>query len=437
MIELRDYQLDLLDRVRNALDGGPDARVMLQLPTGGGKTRVAGELLSGWLQDRRKAVWLTHRKELAAQTEGMLREAGVTATSNMEWTPRSDAPTLLNGVVILMAQTVSRRNARKSVWSGYDSDDLLVIDEAHHATADGWARAISQWPGPVVGMTATPWRLSEREGFDRLFNDLYCGPQTSALQSNKWLCQSRVLSPPEEDLIHGGQVDTTGDFSESGIELANENRDIWTAGALRFWRKHGGNRQTVIYAVSVKHAKNLANMFNVAGIPAGLLLGDTSTDERARLIDRFQNRNIRALVNVAVATEGFDLPDAACVVLTRPTMSLSLYLQMVGRGLRPKKDDSYCVILDMAGNSLRHGLPEEDREWSLLPRGQQPSGEAPLVRCPKCEGMSPAGAQQCDHCGASFGETCGRCGAWRAWKRWSGKNTCGYNHDLDLRPMPL
>ena len=430
MIMLRDYQLALLDRVRNALDNTPGARVMLQLPTGGGKTRIAGELLSGWLQDRRKAVWLTHRNELASQTEGMLREAGVTATANMHWTPRTDAPTLLNGVVILMAQTVSRRNARKNVWNGYNGNDLLIIDEAHHATARGWARAINQWPGPVVGMTATPWRLSEKEGFDHLFNDLYCGPQAAAIQSDKWLCQSRILSPPEGDRIQGGQIDDTGDFSESGIELANEDREIWTAGALRFWKKHGENRQTLIYAVSVKHAKNLASVFNVAGIPAGLLLGDTPTEERTKLIDQFQNGNIRTLVNVAVATEGFDLPDAACVVLTRPTMSLSLYLQMVGRGLRPKQDDGDCVILDMAGNSLRHGLPDEEREWSLEPRGVQPSGEAPLVRCPKCEGMSPASAQQCHHCGAHFGETCDRCGAWRAWKRWSQKTICSEDHDV-------
>ena len=430
MTTLRDYQQDLLDRVRNTLASAQNTRVMLQLPTGGGKTRIAGELLAAWPHNGRKAVWLTHRKELAAQTEGMLLETGVTATANMQWKPRTDAPTLINGVVILMAQTVSLRSRRKSVWDGYNHTDLLIIDEAHHATARGWARAINQWPGPVLGMTATPWRLSEREGFHHLFSDLHCGPQVAALQSDKWLCRSQVLSPPGEDRIQGGQVDTNGDFSESGIELANEDRDIWTAGALRFWKKHGENRQTVIYAVSVRHAQNLANMFNVAGIPAGLLLGDTPTEERARLIDHFQNRKIRALVNVAVATEGFDLPDAACVVLTRPTMSLSLYLQMVGRGLRPKHGDGDCVVLDLAGNSLRHGLPEEDREWSLRPRGQQPSGEAPLVRCPKCEGMSPASTHHCKHCGMSFGEPCDRCGAWRAWERWSGKNVCGYSHDL-------
>ncbi len=404
---------------------------MLQLPTGGGKTRIAGELLSGWLIDGRKAVWMTHRKELATQTEGMLSEAGVSATANMRWVPRASAPVLVNGVVILMAQTVSRRTARGNVWGGYRRNDLMIIDEAHHATADGWARAIRRWPGPVLGMTATPWRLSVKEGFDHLFRDLHCGPQVANLQSNTWLCKARVLSPPEEEQVRGGQVDRTGDYSESGIRLANEDRDIWTAGVLRFWQEHGEHRQTIVYAVSVKHAQNLNAVFNDAGIPTGVLLGDTPTAARAELIDQFQNLTIRVLVNVAVATEGFDLPDAACVVLMRPTLSLSLYLQMVGRGLRPKQNDGDCVILDLAGNSLRHGLPDEDRSWSLRPREEKrPPGEFPTVWCADCEHLSHAGSHQCGNCGAPFGEQCGRCGAWRAWKRWSAKTNCGEEHEL-------
>ena len=428
-MELRDYQNELLERVRRVLLESQGSRVMMQLPTGGGKTRIAGELLSIWLKDGRKAVWLTHRRELAAQTEGMLQQDGVKATSNMRWEPHTNAPRLVNGVVILMAQTVSRRTAAAEVWNGYDCRDLMIIDEAHHATADGWARAMRQWPGPVLGMTATPWRLSQSEGFDRLFKELHCGPQVKALQLDGRLCRTRVLTPPEEGRIEGGQLDYTGDYTESGIERANEKRDVWTAGALRYWQKHGENRQTVVYAVSVDHASNLANVFNYVGIPAGALLADTPGAERAELIGKFLSGDLKALINVAVATEGFDLPAAACVLMTRPTMSLALYLQMVGRGLRHKQDGGDCVVLDLAGNSLRHGLPEEDREWSLRPRGEQPSGDAPLVRCEGCEALSPASSHQCSNCEGAFGESCRRCGAWRAWKRWTRKDTCDQYHE--------
>ena len=428
MIELRDYQKDLLERVRDSL-ASPSAKIMLQLPTGGGKTLIAGMLLSGWLNDGRKAVWLTHRKELADQTKVMLGEAGVPAATNISWD--AVAPTIANGVVILMAQTVSRRNITANVWGGYTHTDLMIIDEAHHATADGWERAIRQWPGPVLGMTATPWRLSVREGFDHLFDSLLAGPQVADLQQDGWLCNSRVVLPGGEQLIQGGPVNNLGDYSERGIELANEDRDVWTAGAFRFWQEHCADRQTVVYAVSVAHAHRLRHIFNEAGIPVGVLLGDTPNEERGRLIESFKDGTKKALINVAVATEGFDLPDAACVVLTRPTKRLSLYLQMVGRGLRQKQNDEDCIILDLAGNSLLHGLPGENRQWSLQPRGEQPSGGSPVVlRCPECESVSPAGSHECTACGAPFGEHCGRCGAWRTWKRWSRKTECGQAHDL-------
>ena len=420
MIELRDYQQDLLAQAQGAL-ADPAAGIMLQLPTGGGKTCIAATLLSAWLQNGRKAVWLTHRRELAGQTEEMLQEAGVPASANILWTPHTSAPAIVNGAVILMAQTVSRRSAAAvdNVWRDYDYNDLLIIDEAHHATAGGWTRAISQWPGPVLGMTATPWRLARNEGFEHLFRQLHCGPSVAELQADGWLCKARVIAPPEEEQIVGGQLEA-GDYSEAGIEQANRDRDLWTAGAFHFWQKHGENRQTIIYAVSVGHARNLANVFQDAGIATGLLLGDTPDSERAELLYQFRYGGLRVLVNVAVATEGFDLPDAACVALTRPTLSLALYLQMVGRGLRPKEDAGNCLVLDLAGNSRRHGLPDMEHQWSLQPRGAPTAGEEPpVIRCPQCEELSPAASQQCRNCGAPFGELCHRCGAWRPWARWS------------------
>ncbi len=286
MLQLRPYQHDLLRRVQDALASNPYARLMLQLPTGGGKTVIAGALLAEWLQNGRKAVWLTHRKELAEQTWGMLTAAGVSAITDVNWTPGEDAPAMAGGIVILMAQTVGRRTARREVWNRYDGNDLLVIDEAHHAAADGWTRAMRQWLGPIVGMTATPWRLSEKEGFDHLFGDLLCGPQTADLQAleKPALCQAQVFIPPPEQRIAGGAVDLTGDYTEAGIERANRDRpDIMTAGALAFWQKHADGRPTIAYAVSVEHAHNLAAVFNEANIPAAVILGDTNREERDKL----------------------------------------------------------------------------------------------------------------------------------------------------------
>ena len=430
MAELRYYQQQLLEQAEAGLIPGK-ARVMLQLPTGGGKTHIAGELLRRWLHNGRKAVWLTHRTELADQTCGMLADAGVSAISLKTWESGNDAPSVPNGVVILMAQTVGRRTSRMQIWGKYRSDDLLVIDEAHHATADGWERAIDQWPGRVVGLTATPWRLSVREGFDHLFSKLHCGPQVSELQGDGWLCQARVLMPKPDEVIRGGAINAIGEYSESGITQANRDRpDVMTAGALRFWQFHAAERQTVVYAISQDHARNLTAVFNDAGIPAAVMLSDTLPQDRANAIKSFGNGTLRVLVNVAVATEGFDLPDASCVVITRPTMSLALYLQMVGRGLRPKANGGDCLILDLAGNAKIHGLPEDERQWSLEPRGNSPSGKAPVIRCENCDGVSPAASHVCIFCQSPFGKDCLRCGQWRAWQRWSYETRCGEQHEL-------
>ena len=176
------------------------------------------------------------------------------------------------------------------------------------------------------------------------------------------------------------------------------------------------------------HAHNLTAVFNDAGIPAAVILGDSKREERDKAIGGFRDGTIKVLVNVIVATEGFDLPDASCIAIARPTMSLALYLQMVGRGLRPK--DANCLILDFAANSVTHGLPEEDRKWSLKPRGELFSGEAPVVWCPECETVSPAASHHCRNCGYAFGKDCGRCGKWRAWKRWRFEDFCGDAHQL-------
>lgn len=429
-MELRPYQRKLLQQVQDALASNPEVRLMMQLPTGGGKTIIAGALLKDWLAGgRHKAVWLTHRKELTKQTQKMLTEAGVSAITNVKWTPGEGAPAMAGGVVILMAQKVSLQTARREVWNQYRSTDLMIVDEAHHAAAKGWERAIRQWPGPVVGMTATPWRLSEKEGFDHIFDELLCGLQVAELQKLGSLCKSQVLLPPPKQRILGGAVDLTGDYTESGIDQANRDRpNIMTAGALQFWREHASNRKTIAYAVSKKHARNLTSVFNDAGVPAAVLLSETPRAERDAAIDGFKNGRVQVLVNVLIATEGFDLPDASCILIARPTMSLAIYLQMVGRGLRPKPDGGDCIILDLAGNSVRHGLPEEKREWSLQPRGKATDGDAPIVWCEKCLTASPAASHHCRECGEAFGKDCDRCGKWRAWLRWEYEHHCGDRH---------
>ena len=442
MVKLRPYQEKLLQGAEEALSA-PDARVMLQLPTGGGKTRIAAALLAGWVRGGGKAAWLTHRRELSDQTRNELNKSGVHATNTLDWEFYDLAPAKSGGVVVLMAQTVSRRNKRfYGLWDEYGPEDLLIIDEAHHATAPGWERAICQWPGRVIGLTATPWRLEKNLGFDHLFDRLILGPQISELQEKGYLAYAQVVRPDDDELILGGSPPRNGDYREEEIERLNNTRHIWTGGTLEYWQKHADGRQTIVYAVSVGHAKNLVEVFNKADIPAGVILGDPKQkDERDWNIKQFAQDKLKVLVNVAVATEGVDLPNASCIVLARPTMSLALYLQMVGRGLRLKPDDAAytdCLILDLAGNVDTHGFPDEEQEWLLEPHPwQSESNPPPKVRCPDCERVSPAASHNCQHCESPFGKICPRCVEWRAWKRWSAEDYCGVKHDLVCNPCHL
>ena len=173
----------------------------------------------------------------------MLSDSGVTAATNIGWGPDKSAPSMINGVVILMAQKVSRLVKRNDIWADYSSEDIMIIDEAHHAAAEGYSKAMQLWRGPVIGLTATPWRLSKKEGFDHLFEQLLRGPQIQELQNSGYLCKVGVMTPGEDGRISGGVVEQTGDYSEAGIESANANSDIWTAGAVEFWRKHGAYRE--------------------------------------------------------------------------------------------------------------------------------------------------------------------------------------------------
>ena len=427
MPTLRPYQRDLIERGQEAL-ARERARVLLQLPTGAGKTVVGGALVWRWLMDqpRAQAAWLTHRVELSAQTEARLRNdfSLKVESSSVHWNTGTPAPAVSGGVRLLQAQTVARRIAEpKPVWHAYGPEDLLIVDEAHHAAAVGWETAISQWPGRVVGLTATPWRLSANQGFDHIFDVLICGPQIPELQREGYLAHSCTFTPPLEDRIIGGVVGVAGDFTEVGIERSNAPM-VMTTKAIQYWERMARDRSTIVYAVSTGHAHNLVEEFAKTNVPVAVLLSETPADERERAIEGFRIGTIQVLVNVMVATEGFDLPDASCVVITRPTKSLALFLQMVGRALRPKADGGDCLILDLTGISEIHGTPETVREWQLSARGETVHGDPPVIRCWRCGFMAHPTYHSCPRCDSDMGRSCPRCGRFRLWQRWSQQDVC-------------
>ena len=409
MATLRQYQRELVESVISAWDGGARA-VMMQLPTGGGKTLVAAEIAQRGRRSQDggrggRVVVITHRRELEAQTKAAFIQLGL-------------PPTLVDTV-----HPVRGRNL--DIAAASTERDILIVDEAHHSTASTWRTSIERWRGRVLGLTATPWRLSLKEGFDHLYDALTVGAQPLDLVDGGYLAPIRVITDP---VIRGAGKNSTGDYSAAATMRRNQN-DVLIENAVDWLQELGlTDERTIAYCIGIEHAKGLAAAANEAGIPSGVVFGasDQPPEERDATIAAFGRGDIRLIANCEVVTEGFDLPEASICLMLRPTESLTLYLQMVGRVRRPLPGKT-AILLDSTDNTERLGLPDKEREWTLEPRSDT-EGEAPIKGCPNCGSENYTGAHKCAaRCGYEYGRACPPhplgCGEWRSWDNWTDANT--------------
>ena len=393
-IKLRDYQSDAVDEINSYLDFA-NSKVIYQLPTGGGKTEVAITVAKEWMDDLSApdVYWMTHRRELESQSAKRMEKAGLPS--------------------VIVSSPIRLNNAIKREDYVPGEDDLLIADEAHHATAKTWTKVVRNWPGNVLGLTATPWRLSKKEGFDHLFDHLIKGPTV------QWLIEHGHLVPcvvrhPRGKFIEGFGADRTGDFN-STQSYQNNDKTLLIEEAIKWLlEERKENSKTVAYCINVQHAKELNAYALSMGLRSALVLGETPDGEREKAVDDFGiNDALDLLICVEVITEGFDVPAIDSVLMLRKTMSLSLYLQMIGRAMRTAEGKEYALILDAAGNWKMHGLPEQDREWKLEARGEETlPGEAPIRICPMCNTVNHVAARVCTMCGFEFGQSCNRCGTY-------------------------
>jgi superfamily II DNA or RNA helicase len=357
--------------------------------TGGGKTIVMAEILRSLATRGRSAFVLVHRRELIAQTSHKLDLAGVEHGIIAAGHTGANAP-----IQIVSVQTLARRLAHISA-----SPDLILIDEAHHATAGSWASVIGHWPDALrLGVTATPVRLDGR-GLSAVFDRLVLGPSVADLVFLGYLSPARIYAPPVRADLHR-LAKRAGDFA-AGECAERMDRPTVTGDAIDHYRRLAAGQRAIAFCCTVQHAEHVAGSFRAAGIAAATLLG--SSPDRDQIVNRFATNELQVLVTVDVVSEGFDIPAASCAILLRPTASLGLYLQQVGRVLRPAEGKQAAVILDHVGNVHRHGFPDDPRDWSLddrLRSGRGGGQAAPSVRtCPSCfAAFKPAPICPC--CGA-------------------------------------
>lgn len=379
-LTLRPYQQQAVHDLRLAYRDGARAPLLVA-PTGMGKTVIMADILRSLAARGRSAMVLVHRRELIAQTSAKLTLADVPHGIIAAGTAAADAP-----IQVASVQTLARRLERTTA-----QPDLIVIDEAHHAVAGTWGKALAHWPNALrLGVTATPVRQDGR-GLKAVFDKLVLGPATAELISDGFLCPSRLYAPPAVADLSGLRR-RAGDYA---IEEAAERMDrpTVTGDAIAHYRRLAAGQRAIAFCCNVNHAEHVCTAFNHAGIKAATLLGSTDPLRRDVAVSRFAAGDLQVLVTVDVVSEGFDIPAAGCAILLRPTQSLGLYLQQVGRVLRPAPGKTHAVVLDHVGNVHRHGWPDDPREWSLDDRLKRtgPAGPAaPTVRtCEVCFAAFP------------------------------------------------
>jgi superfamily II DNA or RNA helicase len=395
MVSLRPFQADAVAKIRGAYMTGY-RRVLFVLPTGGGKTFTFVHIAKQAAIRGNRVCILLHRQELVDQSSRSLHaigcQHGVIANGY-----RMD---LRHTVQVASVQTLARR--LHTIPAGFFQ--LLIVDEAHHAVAGTWAKVLAAMPqSRILGVTATPERLDGR-GLDDQFDVMIEGPDAGWLTEQGFLVPCRVFAPPGIDLSGIRRFDTKKghEASEAILRQGQAMGDAVTHYRRTIEPVHNGT--AIAFCVTVEHAHAVTEAFRAQGIAAATLDGTMDRGIRRRTIDDLGiGRELKVLATCDLVSEGTDIPSVTGGIGLRPTDSLGLHLQQMGRTLRPCDGKPYAVWNDHVGNTLRHGLPTDPREWSLVgrPKGKakKPSEALPIRVCAKCFSIIPAAANPCPECG--------------------------------------
>lgn len=379
-IDLRGYQQELIGKARAALKR--HRRVLIQSATGSGKTALATHMAIESVAKKRKVNFICHRAELVEGTSRTFHKHGLPHGYIASGRP----------MTALAFANVCSIDTLKARLESVEEPDIAIWDECHHMGAAGWQLVMQAWPNAYhIGLSATPWRL-DGTGLGDFFDEMVMGPSVAWLIENGHLSEYRVYAPHVPDMK--GVRKAMGDFA-SGDAAARMDKPKLTGDAIEHWKKYAKGLRTVVFAVTIAHSQHIAEQFNAAGIPAAHLDGKTPKGERKRVIQEYAAGRIQVLCNVDLFGEGFDLASIAqadvtidCVMLMRPTQSLSLHLQMLGRALRPYLG-KIAIILDHAGNTSRLGFPDDEHDWKLEGRDKgrgksKQEGPPPPITCDKC-----------------------------------------------------
>lgn len=400
-MDLHGYQQEAIDGLRKSIASG-NKNVILHAPCGGGKTVMASELISLASKKGNESLFLANRRELIFQAKKTMNEFGIDAGVIMAGVK----PELHKDVQIASMQTYIRRMQLDdhicNPW--FHNAKLIIVDECHGSISPSYQEILKSYEGKAitVGLSATPCRADGR-GLGEYYNDIISTADIGTLIGQKYLVPVKYFAPSMPDLKKIGTV--RGDFDLKEHAKRQDTRKL-VGDIVENWVEICPNRQTIVFAINVKHSIHVVEAFRKVGVRAEHIDARTPTDERTEILDRLKSGETQVVSNVGILTEGFDFPGASCIILARATKSLGLYLQMAGRGLRIFDGKKDCILIDHGGSVYNHGRVEWSREWTL--DGEEKAWsevdvtkkEKEMLQCRSCD-LVYQGQSECPDCGTS------------------------------------
>jgi DNA repair protein RadD len=365
-VRLRAYQERAIQELRAKYTAGKRA-VCLVLPTGAGKTVVASEIIRSSIARGKRVLFLVHRQELLSQSVSKLESAGVTDLRIIQAGADLGNPRAM--VAVASIPTLTRWTARQP------EADLVIVDECHHVVAKTWKRLADHYSSSLLlGLTATPQRADGKPIGD-VFDSIVVGATVAELTSLGHLVPCRVFAP----------LDT---LEAKHLALS----------PLEAYRKHADGTLAVIFCVTVEHATRVAEEMTGAGVPTAVVHGEMTKQARSKTLADLDAGRIRAVASIGVLTEGWDSPAVATCILARKPQHAGLYLQMVGRVLRPHPSKRHATLIDLCGSVHDHGPPDLAREFTLDGKGISKPDRDAIRQCASCGAVFRAGPAQCPVC---------------------------------------
>ena len=445
---LREYQNEDVHAIKNIWASGTK-NIMFQSPTGSGKTPTCVHISEKHINKfpESKVVVLTDTYEDNDQFRldfARFTELSVFNGMAAMWPNREKVRFPKENVIVTSPHVLWSRlkcGTENSLSDYFDHNDLLIVNEGHHSVAPTWERVILNFPGLVLGATATPWRMQKDVGFDHIYEELHCSWSIRKLIDRGYLAYVNWDSPGEDRRMksEGARLAPNGDYLVNDLLKFNP-KAVRTDNAVSYWEKHAVKnengqkdiRKTIFYALSSEHAVELHYELTRRGYKGRVLLSKKDPNfslkeirqQRRETVNMFRNGVIDYIVNVFIISEGFNCPDADCIVILRNTLSVALYLQMAGRGMRPSDKYEDALIIDMTASWMKIGSILQDRNWSLLPRAETEPGDGVFKTCPVdgCGVECAVSYHNCPACGYAFGWECPGC-KWRSRNAWFAEPT--------------